>query len=255
MKARFGALGTGPADNERARRYVAKYTINPAIAHGIDHEVGSVEAGKLADLVLWDPRFFGVRPSIVMKAGRSCTPPSATRTPRSPPLSRSSCGPTLVEGDGADHSVTFVSPAALEAGLADRLGLRRRLAAVRPTREVGKAQMVNNDALPVIHVDPETFAIDIDGERRRAGPGDVAPPGPALHDVLTCRGPRTDRPRCSCSWPTRACRWPDTPSRPGSREPSSTGLTSAEVPHYIAARLRDRRPGGGRHRGRRASTT
>jgi urease subunit alpha len=165
MKDRFGALGTGPADNERARRYVAKYTINPAIAHGIDHEVGSVEAGKLADLVLWDPRFFGVRPSVVLKAGAlvyaALGDPNASIPTPQPVLMR----PTLVEDDGADHSVTFVSPAALESGLAADLGLRRRLAAVRPTRDVGKAQMVNNDALPKIAVDPETFAIDIDGER------------------------------------------------------------------------------------------
>jgi urease subunit alpha len=165
MKDRFGALGTGPADNERARRYVAKYTINPAIAHGIDHEVGSVEGGKLADLVLWDPRFFGVRPSVVLKGGAlvyaALGDANASIPTPQPVLMR----PTLVEDDGADHSVTFVSPAALEAGLAADLGLRRRLSAVRSTREVGKAQMVNNDALPVIHVDPETFAIDIDGER------------------------------------------------------------------------------------------
>jgi urease subunit alpha len=165
MKDRFGALGTGPADNERARRYVAKYTINPAIAHGIDHEVGSVEAGKLADLVLWDPRFFGVRPSVVLKGGAlvyaALGDPNASIPTPQPVLMR----PTLVEDDGADHSVTFVSPAALESGLAADLGLRRRLAAVRPTRDIGKAQMVNNDALPKIAVDPETFAIDIDGER------------------------------------------------------------------------------------------
>lgn len=165
MKDRFGALGSGPADNERARRYVAKYTINPAIAHGIDHEVGSVEAGKLADLVLWDPRFFGVRPSVVLKGGAlvhaALGDPNASIPTPQPVLMR----PTLVEDDGADHAVTFVSPAALESGLAAELGLRRRLAAVRPTRDIGKAQMVNNDALPVIAVDPETFAIDIDGER------------------------------------------------------------------------------------------
>lgn len=165
MKDRFGTLGSGPADNERARRYVAKYTINPAIAHGIAHEVGSVEAGKLADLVLWDPRFFGVRPSVVLKGGAlvyaALGDPNASIPTPQPVLMR----PTLVEDDGADHAVTFVSPAALESGLAAELGLRRRLAAVRSTREVGKAQMVNNDALPVITVDPETFAIDIDGER------------------------------------------------------------------------------------------
>jgi urease subunit alpha len=175
MKARFGVLGTGPADNERARRYVAKYTINPAIAHGIDHEVGSVETGKLADLVLWDPRFFGVRPSIVLKAGAivyaALGDPNASIPTPQPVLMR----PTLVEADGADHSVTFVAPSALESGLAADLGLRRRLAAVRPTRDVGKAQMVNNDALPVIRVDPETFAIDIDGERVVPAPASWLP--------------------------------------------------------------------------------
>jgi urease subunit alpha len=165
MKDRRGRLGEGPADNERARRYVAKYTINPAIAHGIDHEVGSVEAGKLADLVLWDPRFFGVRPAVVIKAGAlvyaALGDPNASIPTPQPVLMR----PTLVEDDGADHAVTFVAPAALDAGLGPALGLRRRLAAVRPTRDIGKAQMINNGALPAIVVDPETFAIDIDGER------------------------------------------------------------------------------------------
>jgi len=175
MKTQRGALGSGPADNERARRYVAKYTINPAIAHGIDHEVGSIEAGKLADLVLWDPRFFGVRPSVVIKGGAlvyaALGDPNASIPTPQPVLMR----PTLIEDDGADHSLTFVAPAALEAGLAGELGLRRRLAAVRPTRDIGKAQMINNDALPVITVDPETFAIDVDGERIVPSPASELP--------------------------------------------------------------------------------
>jgi len=165
MKARRGPLDGGlPADNERARRYVAKYTINPAIAHGIGHEVGSVEVGKLADLVLWDPRFFGVRPELVLKGGAivraALGDPNASIPTPQPVLMR----PTLVDADGSDHAVTFVAPSALEDGLADRLGLRRRLSAVTPTRDVGKADMVNNAALPDIHVDPETFAITIDGD-------------------------------------------------------------------------------------------
>ena len=163
MKTQRGPLGSGPADNERAKRYVAKYTINPAIAHGIDAEVGSVEPGKLADLVLWDPRFFGVRPSVVIKGGAlvhaALGDPNASIPTPQPVLMR----PTLIE-DGADHALTFVAPAALEDGLADRLGLRRRLAAVKPTRGIGKADMVNNTALPMIKVDPETFAIEVDGE-------------------------------------------------------------------------------------------
>ncbi|MFL6023796.1 MAG: urease subunit alpha [Marmoricola sp.] len=174
MKSQRGALGTGPADNERARRYVAKYTINPAIAHGIDHEVGSVEPGKLADLVLWDPRFFAVRPSVVIKGGAlvfaALGDPNASIPTPQPVLMR----PTLIE-DGADHALTFVAPAALDAGLAGELGLRRRLAAVRPTRNIGKADMVNNNALPVINVDPETFAIDIDGEPIEPSPATELP--------------------------------------------------------------------------------
>jgi urease subunit alpha len=196
MKQRRGPLSSAlPADNERARRYVAKYTINPAIAHGIDHEIGSVEVGKLADLVLWDPRFFGIRPSVVLKGGAlvwgALGDPNASIPTPQPVLMR----PTLIADgadhattfvspaaldaglaatlglrrrltnvDGADHATTFVSPAALDAGLAATLGLRRRLTALRPTRAVGKADMVNNSALPDIDIDPETFAIAIDGE-------------------------------------------------------------------------------------------
>ncbi|GGD13449.1 urease subunit alpha [Nocardioides daphniae] len=176
MKARFGALsGSERADNERAKRYVAKYTINPAIAHGIGHEVGSVEAGKLADLVLWDPRFFGIRPSVVMKGGAlvwaALGDPNASIPTPQPVLMR----PTLIEESGADHAVTFVAPAALEDGLAERLGLRRRLAAVTPTRDVGKADMVNNTALPDIEVDSETFAITVDGELVTPSPATELP--------------------------------------------------------------------------------
>ncbi|MFC7502975.1 urease subunit alpha [Nocardioides sp. CPCC 206347] len=177
MKRQFGShadLGGGAADNLRAKRYVAKYTINPAIAHGIDHEVGSVEAGKLADLVLWDPRFFGIRPDVVMKSGAlvwgALGDPNASIPTPQPVLMR----PTLVD-DGSAYGVSFVAPAALTDGLADRLGLRRRLAAVQPTREVTKASMVNNSALPRIDIDPETFAIDVDGERVVPAPAEELP--------------------------------------------------------------------------------
>ena len=166
MKHRLGSLG-GAADNIRAKRYVAKYTINPAIAHGMAGEIGSIEPGKLADLVLWDPRFFGVRPEVVIKGGAlvwgSLGDPNASIPTPQPQLMR----PTLIDpsaGDGADHSVTFVSPAAIEDGLADRLGLRRRLVGMTSTREIGKQHMINNDVVPDIQVDPETFAIQVDGE-------------------------------------------------------------------------------------------
>ncbi|WP_432519009.1 urease subunit alpha [Kineococcus sp. SYSU DK006] len=180
MKHRRGPLGASqPADNERARRYVAKYTINPAIAHGIEHLLGSVEVGKMADLVLWEPAFFGVRPSVVLKGGAlvlgALGDPNASIPTPQPVLLR----PALMHPVGADVSVSFVSPAALADGLAGRLGLRRRLEAVRETRAVGKAQMVHNDALPSIEVDPETFAITIDG--------DLVEPAPATELPLTQR--------------------------------------------------------------------
>ncbi|KQU64661.1 urease subunit alpha [Phycicoccus sp. Root101] len=182
MKARYGALGASlPADNERARRYVAKYTINPAVAHGIDHEVGSVEPGKLADLVLWDPKFFGWRPDLVIKAGAivyaALGDPNASIPTPQPVLMR----PALVGegGAGADRSLTFVAPAALEAGLAETLGLRSTLVGVRPTRDVTKADMVNNSATPAIEVDPESFEIRVEGE--------VVTPSPATELPLAQR--------------------------------------------------------------------
>lgn len=182
MKARYGALGGSlPADNERARRYVAKYTINPAVAHGIDHEVGSVEAGKLADLVLWDPKFFGWRPDVVIKGGAivyaALGDANASIPTPQPVLMR----PALVAegGAGADRSLTFVAPAALDAGLAETLGLRSRLVGVRPTRDVTKADMVNNSATPDIEVDPESFEIRVEGE--------VVVPSPATELPLAQR--------------------------------------------------------------------
>ncbi|UZF42827.1 urease subunit alpha [Rhodococcus rhodochrous] len=166
MKNRRGALDGGmPADNERARRYVAKYTINPAIAHGVDHELGSIEEGKLADLVLWDPKFFGIRPSLVIKGGSiawaALGDPNASIPTPQPVLQRPAFGDAL-----APHtSVSFVSPAALDEGLEERLGLRRTLLPLRPTRHIGKADMKQNDVLPRIEIRPDTFDIDIDGER------------------------------------------------------------------------------------------
>jgi urease subunit alpha len=176
MKHRRGPLGSSlPADNERARRYVAKYTVNPAIAHGIEDHVGSVEPGKLADLVLWEPKFFGVRPSVVMKGGAlvwgALGDPNASIPSPQPVLMR----PALADAIASDLSLTFVSPAALADGLGERLGLRRALAGVKDTRSVGKAQMLNNDALPRIQINPETFAIDVDGERIEPAPADRLP--------------------------------------------------------------------------------
>jgi urease subunit alpha len=166
MKARFGRLLGGHADNLRARRYVAKYTICPAVAHGIDAEVGSVEVGKLADLALWDPRFFGVRPHLVLKAGRIAWAQMGDAN-ASIPTPQPVYGRPMFAGRGraaAEASLAFVAPAAVESGLVDRLALRRPVVAVRNTRSVGKADLPENDALPEIRVDPESFRVWIDGE-------------------------------------------------------------------------------------------
>jgi len=162
MKERRGILG----DNERAQRYVAKYTINPAIAHGIDHEVGSVEVGKLADLVLWEPKFFGVRPHMVLKGGFAAWAAmgdanASIPTPQ-PVLARPMFG--AAPRVAAASSVHFVSQAAIDDGLAERLGLSRPLLPVADTRRRGKADMILNDTLPRVTVDPDSFAVHVDGE-------------------------------------------------------------------------------------------
>lgn len=167
MKRRRGALeGDGPADNNRARRYIAKYTICPAIAHGLDDEVGSVEVGKLADLVLWEPAFFGVRPHAVLKGGMiawaAMGDANASIPTPQPVLPRPMFG--AAPAAAAATSVHFVAPQAIEDGLADRLDVRRKLAAVKNVRRIGKAQMPLNDALPHIEVEPDTFTVRIDGQ-------------------------------------------------------------------------------------------
>ena len=167
MKRRRGALpGDGAADNNRARRYVAKYTICPAVAHGLDHEIGSVEVGKLADLVLWEPAFFGVRPHAVLKGGMiawaAMGDANASIPTPQPVLPRPMFG--AAPAAAAATSVHFVAPQAVEDGLADRLAVTRRLVAVGNVRSVGKAQMPLNDATPDIEVDPDTFTVRIDGE-------------------------------------------------------------------------------------------
>jgi urease subunit alpha len=167
MKARRGPLpGDGVADNHRARRYVAKVTICPAVAHGIDHEVGSIEVGKLADLVLWDPRTFGVRPHVVVKGGviawaQMGDANASIPTPQ-PVLMRPMFGAS--PRVAAATSLTFVAPSALDDGLAERLALSRRLVACEDTRRRGKADLPENDAMPSITVDADTFAVRIDGD-------------------------------------------------------------------------------------------
>ncbi len=173
MKRRRGALpGDGPADNGRARRYVAKYTIAPAITHGIDAEVGSVEPGKLADVVLWEPKFFGLRPHVVLKSGviawAAMGDANASIPTPQPILPRPMFGAAtrLAEQLG----VQFVSPAALEDGFADRWSSNRPLAAIRDVSGLSKADLPENTAQPRIEVDPDSFTVRIDGDVVEAEP-------------------------------------------------------------------------------------
>ncbi|MGQ7296253.1 urease subunit alpha [Quadrisphaera sp. KR29] len=182
MKVRRGALAgdrSGPDgdDNLRARRYVAKTTICPAIAHGLDGEVGSVEPGKLADLVLWDPAFFGVRPHLVLKGGfiawAAMGDANASIPTPQPQLPRPMFG--AAPAVAAATSVHFVAPTALEHDLADRLRVQRRLVAVKDVRRLTKADMPQNGALPRIEVDPDTFTVRIDGEVVEESPARALP--------------------------------------------------------------------------------
>jgi len=178
MKQRRGALaGDGAADNTRAQRYIAKYTICPAMAHGLEAEVGSVAQGKLADLVLWEPAFFGVRPHLVLKGGMIAWAQmgdanASIPTPQ-PVLPRPMFG--AFPKAAAATSVHFVAPQALEDGLADRLDVDRRLVPVADVRSRGKADMPNNTAQPRIEVDPDTFTVRIDGQVWESAPASSLP--------------------------------------------------------------------------------
>ncbi len=179
MKLQCGPLpGDGTADNARAKRYVAKYTVNPAIAQGLGHEVGSIAVGKLADLVLWSPAFFGVKPDLVIKGGAiACAPmgdPNASIPTPQPVHYRPMFG--TLGGALAATCITFLSGAAMDAELGRTLGLRRMLSAVRDTRGgIGKHSMLLNDATPVIEVDPETYEVRADGVLLTCEPATVLP--------------------------------------------------------------------------------
>ncbi len=167
MKRRRGALpGDGAADNNRVRRYVAKYTICPAIAHGLDHEIGSVEVGKLADLVLWEPAFFGVRPHLVLKGGMiawaAMGDANASIPTPQPVLPRPMFGAAATTV--RTTSLHFVAPQAVEGRLAERLAVTRPLVPIADVRARRKADLPLNDALPTIEVDPDSFTVRIDGE-------------------------------------------------------------------------------------------
>jgi urease subunit alpha len=180
MKCQFGLLPEDRvlgADNFRARRYVAKYTINPAITHGVAHEVGSIEPGKLADLVLWKPAFFGIKPAMIIKGGMIAAAPMGDPNASIPTPQPVHYRPMFgAEGKAAAQtSVTFVSKAALESGLREQLGLSRRLVACGNTRNISKADMILNDWQPDIQVDPQTYEVRADGELLTCEPADVLP--------------------------------------------------------------------------------
>ncbi|MEL0621926.1 urease subunit alpha [Marinomonas arenicola] len=180
MKQQFGLLAEDQmlgADNFRAKRYIAKYTINPAIAHGISHEVGSIEAGKLADLVLWKPAFFGVKPSIIIKGGMIASAPMGDPNASIPTPQPVHYRPMFgaFGKAAAATSVTFVSKAALENGLAEKFGLDRTLVACRNTRNISKHDMIHNSWLPDITVDPQTYEVRADGELLTCEPAETLP--------------------------------------------------------------------------------
>lgn len=180
MKKQRGALaGENGNDNMRAKRYVAKYTINPAITHGLSHEVGSVEKGKLADLVLWDPVFFGVKPELVLKGGMIARAqmgdPNASIPTPEPVFMRqmyASYGKA-----NRSTSITFMSQASIERGVAENLGLEKRISPVKNIRKLSKLDMKLNSALPKIEVDPKTYQVFADGEELSCQPVDYVPLG------------------------------------------------------------------------------
>jgi len=179
MKSQRGPLPEDSSrnDNRRAKRYVAKYTINPAVTHGMASEIGSIEPGKLADLVLWKPAFFGVKPEMVVKGGfiawSAMGDPNASIPTPQPVLYRPMFG--SFGAATAATGITFVSQVSLSAGLPQRLGLKKMIASVRNCRHIGKKDMVHNSATPGIAVDPETYEVRVDGELITCEPARVLP--------------------------------------------------------------------------------
>jgi urease subunit alpha len=179
MKVQRGPLPGDPSrnDNQRVKRYIAKYTINPAITHGIAHEIGSVEVGKWADLVLWEPAFFGVKPTLILKGGMinlalMGDPNASIPTPQ--PVHYREMFATR-GGALSRTSLTFVSQAGEAAGIAERYGLKKRLVSVRGIRSLRKADMIHNNYQPKITVDPETYQVVADGELLTCEPAKILP--------------------------------------------------------------------------------
>jgi len=172
-----GEVDRGDNDNYRAKRYVAKYTINPAIAHGIAHEVGSIEVGKLADLVLWRPAFFGAKPSLILKGGMIAAAPMGDPNASIPTPQPVHYRPMFGAFGGAlgETCMTFISQWALQAGEPQRLNLKRRVGVVRDVRQVRKVDMIHNFWQPTIEVDPQTYEVRADGELLTCEPASELP--------------------------------------------------------------------------------
>ncbi|KQW41030.1 MULTISPECIES: urease subunit alpha [Pseudomonas] len=179
MKKQRGALlGDGEGnDNFRIKRYIAKYTINPAITHGISHEVGSIEVGKWADLVLWRPAFFGVKPTLILKGGAIAASLMGDANASIPTPQPVHYRPMFASFGGSRHatSLTFISQAAAEAGLPEQLGLKKKIAVVKGCRDVQKTDLIHNDYLPSIDVDPQTYQVKADGVLLWCEPAEVLP--------------------------------------------------------------------------------
>ncbi|WP_460115673.1 urease subunit alpha [Pseudomonas sp. H2_D02] len=179
MKKQRGALpGDGEGnDNFRIKRYIAKYTINPAITHGVSHEVGSIEVGKWADLVLWRPAFFGVKPTLILKGGAIAASLMGDANASIPTPQPVHYRPMFASFGGSRHatSLTFISQAAAEAGLPEQLGLKKKIAVVKGCRDVQKTDLIHNDYLPSIDVDPQTYQVKADGVLLWCEPAEVLP--------------------------------------------------------------------------------
>lgn len=179
MKKQRGPLPEDGAgnDNFRVKRYIAKYTINPAITHGISHEVGSIEVGKFADLVLWRPAFFGVKPTLILKGGAIAASLMGDANASIPTPQPVHYRPMFGSYAGMLHdtSLTFISQAAFEAGAPEQLGLKKRIGVVRGCRTAQKSDLIHNDYLPTIEVDPQNYQVRADGQLLWCEPAEVLP--------------------------------------------------------------------------------
>jgi urease subunit alpha len=179
MKVQRGSLPEDSErnDNFRIKRYIAKYTINPAISHGISHEVGSIEKGKLADLVLWDPAFFGVKPNLILKGGMIAAAPMGDPNASIPTPQPVHYRPMFGSFGGACHqtSMLFLSKLAMENDLASKIKLNSKIGVVSNTRTIGKKDMVHNHYQPNIEVDPQLYTVRADGVLLTCEPAEILP--------------------------------------------------------------------------------